>query len=147
MSVEMRAYDNEHGDPVVVMVTTGTFDVSRLVGLLAQGRCEDHDMSKRIVQAVRRHSGGRAALKLLRDHGGADFTDLRVLALAEGADERRKQPATPDDCPYCEHPLTHHDRPDCWDCTNAGTVCDSEIARSSTRLGDSKPRPTAQEPS
>lgn len=73
MSVEMRAYDNEHGDPVVVLVTTGTYDVSRLVGLHAGGRCEDHDLAQRVVQAVRRHNGGRAALKLLRDHGGPDF--------------------------------------------------------------------------
>ncbi len=64
MAVETRAYDNEHGDPVVVMVTTGTFDVSRLVNLLATG----------LRAQIRRHSGGRAALKVLRDHGGPDFT-------------------------------------------------------------------------
>lgn len=75
MSVDMRAYDNEHGDPVVVLVTTGTYDVSRLVGLLSSGRCEDHDLAKRVRAAVKRHNGGRAALRLLRDHGGADFTD------------------------------------------------------------------------
>ena len=74
MSVEMRAYDNEHGDPVVVLVTTGTYDVSRLVGLLSSGRCEDKDMAERVRQTVRRHNGGRAALRLLRDHGGPDFT-------------------------------------------------------------------------
>lgn len=34
MSCETRAYDNEHGDPVVVLVFTGTHDVSRLVDLL-----------------------------------------------------------------------------------------------------------------
>lgn len=75
MSVEMRAYDNEHGDPVVVLVTTGSYDVSRLVGLLASGRCEDHDMAERVRVAVRRHNGGRAALRLLADHGGPDFTE------------------------------------------------------------------------
>jgi hypothetical protein len=74
MSVEMRTYDNEHGDPVVVLVTTGTYDVSRLVGLLSSGRCEDKDTAERVRQGVRRHNGGRAALRLLRDHGGPDFT-------------------------------------------------------------------------
>lgn len=34
MGTEFRTYDNEHGDPVVVLVTTGTHDVSRLVQLL-----------------------------------------------------------------------------------------------------------------
>lgn len=75
MSVEFRAYDNEHGDPVVVLVATGTYDVSRFVGLHAGARCEDHERGERMREAVRRHRGGRAALKLLRDHGGPDFTD------------------------------------------------------------------------
>jgi hypothetical protein len=74
MAVETRAYDNEHGDPVVVMVTTGTFDVSRLINLLASGRCEDHATAEQVRRQVRAHSGGRAALALLRDHGGPDFT-------------------------------------------------------------------------
>ncbi len=77
MSVEMRAYDNEHGDPVVVMVTTGTYDVSRLVSLPSRGRCEDLTMAEKVAKAVRRHNGGRAALRLLRDHGGPDFTDAK----------------------------------------------------------------------
>ena len=85
MSVEMRAYDNEHGDPVVVLVTTGTYDVSRLVGLLSSGRCEDHDLAKRVRAAVKRHNGGRAALRLLRDHGGADFTDPALARAAHAA--------------------------------------------------------------
>jgi hypothetical protein len=29
MSYETRAYDNTHGDPVIVLVATGTHDVSR----------------------------------------------------------------------------------------------------------------------
>lgn len=73
MGVETRAYDNEHGDPVVVLVATGTFDVSRLVNLLANGRCEDSDSAKKLARQLRRHNSGRSALKLLRDHGGADF--------------------------------------------------------------------------
>lgn len=78
MSYESRAYDNEHGDPVVVLVVTGTHDVSRLVNLLAGNRmalCEHMDLSGRILRQVRRHNGGRAALKLLAAHGGPDFTD------------------------------------------------------------------------
>jgi hypothetical protein len=75
---ESRAYDNEHGDPVVVLVTTGTHDVSRLVNLLAGSRmalCEHMGVSELIVRQVKRHNGGRAALKLLAAHGGHDFTD------------------------------------------------------------------------
>ena len=75
MSTEVRCYDNEHGDPVVVLVTTGTFDVSRLVSLFASGRCEDHHTAQRMTQGVRRHNGGRAALKLLAAHGGPDLSD------------------------------------------------------------------------
>jgi len=55
------------------MVVTGTFDVSRLVNLLACGRCEDLGTAETVRRQVRQHSGGRAALKLLRDHGGPDF--------------------------------------------------------------------------
>lgn len=36
--------------------------------------------------------------------------------------------AASDACPYCGHALAHHDQPDCWECTNAGTRCDSEDA-------------------
>ncbi len=75
MAVEIRAYDNEAGDPVVVMVTTGTFDVSRLVGLLASGRCEDVEAAEQVRRKVRAHSGGRDALRLLAQHGGPDFTE------------------------------------------------------------------------
>jgi hypothetical protein len=73
---ESRAYDNEHGDPVVVLVVTGTHDVSRLVHVMAGGPAvvEQLVASEMIQRQVRRHNGGRSALKLLRDHGGADFT-------------------------------------------------------------------------
>jgi hypothetical protein len=73
MSYETRAYDNEHGDPVVVLVATGTHDVSRLVNLLHSGNCEQADMATRVLRQVRRHNGGRAALQLLAAHGGPDF--------------------------------------------------------------------------
>src|SRR5690348_5314843 len=41
MAYESRAYDNEHGDPVVVLVVTGTHDVSRLVNLF-NGQTKGH---------------------------------------------------------------------------------------------------------
>ena len=74
MSYETRAYDNEHGDPVVVLVATGAHDVSRLVNMLANGNCEQVDLGQRVLRQLRRHNAGRAALRLLRDHGGPDFT-------------------------------------------------------------------------
>ncbi|MEU4399740.1 hypothetical protein [Micromonospora orduensis] len=73
MSYETRAYDNEHGDPVVVVVVTGTHDVSRLVNLLNRGNCEQVDLSNKVLRQVRRHNGGRAALQLLAAHGGPDL--------------------------------------------------------------------------
>jgi hypothetical protein len=73
MSYETRAYDNEHGDPVVVLVATGTHDVSRLVNLLNSGNCEQVSLAQTVLRQVRRHNGGRAALQLLAAHGGPDF--------------------------------------------------------------------------
>lgn len=85
MSYESRAYDkvNDDGfgpDPVVVLVVTGTHDVSRLVGLLASGQplVEQIALGRKVREQVRRHSGGRAALELLRLHGGPDFTQERT---------------------------------------------------------------------
>lgn len=76
MSYETRAYDNAHGDPVVVLVVTGTHDVSRLVNMLngARANSEQVGLGRRVLAQVRRHNAGRAALALLRDHGGPDFT-------------------------------------------------------------------------
>jgi hypothetical protein len=73
MAYESRAYDNEHGDPVVVLVATGTHDVSRLVNLLTNGNCEQVSLGQAVLRQVRRHNGGRAALQLLAAHGGPDF--------------------------------------------------------------------------
>jgi hypothetical protein len=75
MATDLRVYDNQHGDPVVVMVTTGTFDVSRLVGLMEKGRCEDGARARAILRALRRHNGGRGALRLLAAHGGPDLLE------------------------------------------------------------------------
>jgi hypothetical protein len=78
MSYETRAYDkpNTYGfspDPVVVIVATGTHDVSRLVHLLSRGNCEQVDLGEHVLRQVKRHNGGRAALKLLAAHGGPDL--------------------------------------------------------------------------
>ena len=83
MSTEARVYDDEHGHPVVVLVTTGTFDVSRLVGLLHSGRCEDQHTADYVTRNLRRHYGGRAAMQLLAEHGGPDLlTDTSAEVMA-----------------------------------------------------------------
>lgn len=129
MSYESRAYDNEHGDPVVVLVTTGTHDVSRLVNLLAGNRmalCEHMTVSERILRQVperilrqvRRHNGGRAALELLAAHGGPDLRDaddderatMRSLLDILSSDE----PCSLDEHGGCnEHGWSHHQGPAC----------------------------------
>lgn len=82
MSYESRAYDktNTDGfgpDPVVVLVVTGTHDVSRLINLLHTGQpvIEQLQLGEQIRRQVSRHNSGRAALELLRQHGGPDFTE------------------------------------------------------------------------
>ena len=93
MSYETRAYDkpNNNGfppDPVVVLVATGTHDVSRLVHLLrgAPPVIEQISLGDQVLTQVRQHAGGRAALALLKAHGGADFTqpDEQQLASSLG---------------------------------------------------------------
>ena len=83
MSYESRAYDKPVPDedvfgpePVVVLVVTGTHDVSRLINLFAGSSpvIEQLSVGERIRAQVRRHNGGLAALALLRQHGGPDFT-------------------------------------------------------------------------
>lgn len=72
---ESRAYDDEYGQPVVVLVATGTHDVSRLVNTL-MGRCpvvEQMQTGEKILRQVKNHNGGLEALKLLARHGGTDF--------------------------------------------------------------------------
>jgi hypothetical protein len=86
VSYESRAYDNDQGDPVVVLVATGTHDVSRLVNLLAGSRlalCEHAHLSDRIKRQVNRYNGGREALKLLRAHGGPDLLEGPMAPSAE----------------------------------------------------------------
>lgn len=74
--IESRTYDNTWGQPVVVLVATGSDDVSRLVHTLkgAPPVVEQLIVGERVVRQLRRHNTGRAALELLAQHGGADFT-------------------------------------------------------------------------
>lgn len=85
--IETRAYDKPNSDgfppdPVVVLVATGTHDVSRLVNVLngASPTIEQLMVGERVVRQVRRHNQGRAALELLAEHGGPDFTAEEVTS-------------------------------------------------------------------
>ncbi|MEV6879698.1 hypothetical protein [Amycolatopsis sp. NPDC051128] len=79
---ESRAYDraNDEGfgpDPVVVLVVTGTHDVSRMLNLLNGGQAviEQLDVGQKLARQVARHSGGQAALELLAQHGGPNLLE------------------------------------------------------------------------
>lgn len=73
--IESRAYDDEHADPVVVLVFSGTHDVSRAINLLsgASPNIEHLKVGARVRDQIRRHAGGRAAMRLLAAHGGPNF--------------------------------------------------------------------------
>ena len=68
--------DGQHGDemPRLVLTVEGTHDISRMVGLLNRGNCEQGDLGRRVVRSLQRHEGGRASLELLKRHGGPDLT-------------------------------------------------------------------------
>ena len=87
MSVDIRATKNTAGDPVLVHVVTGTHDISRHVSVHSGGfaRCEDLQYVEVMRKALRRRSDGRAAMRLLAQHGGPDFT----LADGELPDARK----------------------------------------------------------
>lgn len=95
MTYESRAYQKRYDDegfppePFVVIVAEGTHDVSRLVSLLngAPINIEQLQLGKRVVQQVRQHDGGQAALRLLAEHGGPDFLNPSL----PGLDESRLQ--------------------------------------------------------
>jgi hypothetical protein len=73
---ENRAYEKQTDfgpEPVVVIVVTGTHDTSRLVHLMARGTIEQIQVADKLVRQLRRRNGGRAALELLRAHGGPDL--------------------------------------------------------------------------
>lgn len=76
MSYETRAYDDDHGIPVAVIVVTGTHDVGRMISLFGGSpiTVEQQRTGRKLLKQVRAHSGGRAALQLLARHGGPDFT-------------------------------------------------------------------------
>jgi hypothetical protein len=122
VSTQVRVYDDaqDDGQPVVVMVARGTFDVPRLAYLMSCGRCEDVERAGFIVRALRRHNGGRAALKVLRDHGGPDLLEdvpaepdgLLGLIHRAAADpgqfvERNLTVATDDICDWDYEPVPH----------------------------------------
>ncbi|MFD8496280.1 hypothetical protein [Amycolatopsis sp. NPDC059657] len=89
MTYQTRSYDIEHNDgfgpdPVVVLVVTGTHDVSRLIHLFARtGNCEQVGVSQQIQAQVRRHNGGKAAMRLLAEHGGPDLLKHVMLPTKE----------------------------------------------------------------
>ena len=73
MGFDTRAYDDESGRPVVVLVATGSHSVSRLVAALRKGSTEQMMLAGRLLDQVKRHNGGREALRLLAAHGGPDL--------------------------------------------------------------------------
>lgn len=144
MSLETRAYDkpNDHGfppDPVVVLVATGTHDVSRLVHLLngASPNCEHVALGQQVVAQVRRHNAGRAALALLKAHGGPDFDqpdkrDIEIARLRSLVDDLTNPKPGDDD--YCSGDLSFDGRHTSdfrkrgFDCVWCGAVADDEPA-------------------
>jgi hypothetical protein len=95
VTVETRTYDRPDGEPVAIFVVTGLQDVARLVGLLASNDHHHSPASRKLRQQVRRHNGGQAALRLLAQHGGGDFsggwlTDDEIAPLS--IDERAGLP-------------------------------------------------------
>lgn len=82
MSYQSAAYDKQNDDgfppdPVVVIVATGTHDVSRLVHLLNGGQpvIEQYKLGQQVNRQVNRHNSGRSALRLLAQHGGPDLLE------------------------------------------------------------------------
>lgn len=80
MSYTSRCYEKVDditgdSDPVVVLVVEGYKDVSRLVNVLHRGNCEQLDVRVRILRQLKRRNSGREALRLLKRHGGMDFTE------------------------------------------------------------------------
>jgi hypothetical protein len=75
--IESRAYDQESGTPTVVLVISGTHDISRLLYTLSGGSANSQliALGHALAKKVRRHSAGRSALQLLAKHGGPDFTE------------------------------------------------------------------------
>jgi hypothetical protein len=143
VSYESRSYDDEHGDPVVVLVATGTHDVSRLVANLSRGTCSEYRLGEQIVRQVRRHNVGRAALRLLKQHGGPDFTGTDAVFEAAAAERVAKvlehtMVMDSSDCPddeQCRCPGGHPPVPGCDECAGPGWPCEFvlEVTRAALR--------------
>jgi hypothetical protein len=58
----------------VSISVTGAQDVSRIVQLLASGQIEHVMVAADMVRKLRALPGGVAALELLHEHGGPDYT-------------------------------------------------------------------------
>lgn len=75
MAIVTRVHENEYDEPTVVIVVTGTHEVSRLVNLFRGMALVEHvSAGDKLVKQLRRTTGGKAALDLLKRHGGPDLT-------------------------------------------------------------------------
>lgn len=70
--IEVRAYDEDIRGGKVIIAVAGQHDISRLVHLLDGGHLsvEWLAVGRSLRSKLRRHETGRAALALLRQHGG-----------------------------------------------------------------------------
>lgn len=76
------ARDDWLHDPVVVIVASGSHDVSRLVQALRHGTCEQAQLGAKVAESLGRDTVGRKALTLLKAHGGENLT--RFIADSAG---------------------------------------------------------------
>lgn len=80
MSYEIRVAETDHGDgfgpdPTVTLIVSGSHDVSRLVHLLSKsGNREQGRVLDEVVEKLRANPGGLDTLRMLRAHGGNDYT-------------------------------------------------------------------------
>jgi hypothetical protein len=67
---------DDHGgyNPKITITVQGTHDVSRITQLLASGLVEHVIVAADLVRKLRKVPGGVAALKVLAEHGGPDYT-------------------------------------------------------------------------
>jgi hypothetical protein len=61
-------------DPKLTITVQGTHDVGLVVHLLASGLVEHIIVAAEAVRKLRKTPGGVAALKVLAEHGGPDYT-------------------------------------------------------------------------
>jgi hypothetical protein len=71
--IDSRVGTNEQGDPFVVVVATGTHDISRLLGQFTQSTCEWGEAARRLRKQARGTANTRRAMRLLQEHGGPSF--------------------------------------------------------------------------